>query len=196
MAVDHVIESLLQLCIHQASSPSPQHTDADPEGRANQKRRTRQTLVDAALALRDEGRDPTLAEVAERALVSRATAYRCFPSVEALASETVTDRGMRPLDRIRRIGDDPVEAIGRAAHALDNLLAADEAGLYVMERSFMTAWLKSAARDAPPRPGRCMHYIEPIVDALAGMLKPAARKRLKHARAFVRQALAEAGQDV
>lgn len=122
---------------------------------------------------------------------------------------------------------DPVEAIGRAAHALNSLLAADEAGLHVMERSFMTVWLESAAREAPLRPGRRMQYIEPIVDALADVLKPAARTRLKHAlavvlgteaiialpdvgradaagavaattwaaRALVRQALAEAGQD-
>jgi AcrR family transcriptional regulator len=164
---------------------SPQNSDADPDGRANQKRRTRQALIDAALALRDEGRDPTLAEVAERALVSRATAYRYFPSVEALVSETVTDRGMQPLERIWRPGDDPVEAIGRAAHALNSLLAADEAGLHVMERSFMTVWLESASREAPLRPGRRMQYIEPIVDALADELKPAARTRLKRALAVV-----------
>ena len=50
-------------------------------GRANQKRRTRQALIDAALALRERGRDPSFAEVAEHARVSRATAYRYFPSV-------------------------------------------------------------------------------------------------------------------
>jgi AcrR family transcriptional regulator len=164
---------------------SPQHNDTDPEGRANQKRRTRQALIDAALALRDEGRNPTLADVAERALVSRATAYRYFPSVEALVSETATDRGMQPLERFWRQGDDPVEGIGRAAHALNGLLAGDEAGLHVMERSFMTVWLESAAREAPLRPGRRMHYIEPIVDSLEDVLAPAARRRLKQALAVV-----------
>jgi AcrR family transcriptional regulator len=164
---------------------SPQHSDTDPEGRANQKRRTRQALIDAALALRDEGRDPTLAEVAERALVSRATAYRYFPSVEALVSETATDRGMQPLERFWRPGDDPVDGIGQAARALNSLLVDDEAGLHVMERSFMTVWLESAAREAPLRPGRRMHYIEPIVDSLADVLTPAARKRLKQALSIV-----------
>jgi AcrR family transcriptional regulator len=164
---------------------SLQHNDTDPEGRANQKRRTRQALIDAALALRDEGRNPTLADVAERALVSRATAYRYFPSVEALVSETVTDRGMQPLERFWRPGDDPVEGIGRAAHALNSLLVADEAGLHVMERSFMTVWLESAAREAPLRPGRRMQYIEPIVDSLEDVLAPAARQRLKQALSIV-----------
>lgn len=164
---------------------SPQHGTADPDGRANQRQRTRQALIDAALALRDEGRDPTLPEVAERALVSRATAYRYFPSIEALMSETATDRGMRPLATFWRPGDDPVEAIGRAAEELHRLLVDDEAGLHVMERSFMTVWLDSESRDAPLRPGRRMQYIDPIVDGLRDVLPPAARKRLKQALAVV-----------
>lgn len=164
---------------------SPQLGDTDPDGRANQRRRTRQALIDAALALRDEGRDPTLPEVAERALVSRATAYRYFPSIEALMSETATDRGMRPLAAFWQPGDDPVEGIGRAAQELHRLLVDDEAGLHVMERSFMTVWLDSEAHDAPLRPGRRMQYIEPIVDALADVLTPAARRRLKQALAIV-----------
>jgi AcrR family transcriptional regulator len=164
---------------------SPHHGAPDPDGRANQRQRTRQALIDAALALRDEGRDPTLPEVAERALVSRATAYRYFPSIEALMSETATDRGMRPLTAFWRPGDDPVEAIGRAAEELHHLLVDDEAGLHVMERSFMTVWLDSESRDAPLRPGRRMQYIDPIVDALRDVLPAAARKRLKQGLAIV-----------
>jgi AcrR family transcriptional regulator len=164
---------------------SPPHSDTDSEGRANQKHRTRQALIDAALALRDEGRNPTLAEVAEHALVSRATAYRYFPSIEALISETATDRGMQPLDRFWQPGDDPVEGIGRAANELSKLLIEDEAGLHVMERSFMTVWLESESHETPLRPGRRMHYIEPIVDSLKDVLTPAARKRLKQALSIV-----------
>lgn len=158
---------------------------ADNPGRTNQKRRTRQALIDAALALRDEGRSPTFAEVAERAMVSRATAYRYFPSIEALVSETAAERGMKPLADVWRSGDDPVEAIGRAARVMSELLIADEVGLHVMERSFMTVWLDSETRETPLRPGRRMTYIEPIVDSLKGSVSPAARKRLKHALSMV-----------
>lgn len=164
---------------------SPGLDNQDSEGRANQKRRTRQALIDAARTLRDEGRDPTLADVAERALVSRATAYRYFPSIEALISETATDRGMKPLAQVWQQGDDPVDAIGRAATALHALLLEDEVGLHIMERSFMTVWLESDARDGALRPGRRMGYIDPIVDALKEQLPPAARKRLKQALAVV-----------
>ncbi|HEY9066790.1 MAG TPA: TetR/AcrR family transcriptional regulator [Burkholderiaceae bacterium] len=164
---------------------SPAHRDPDSEGRANQKRRTRQALIDAALALRDEGHNPTFAEVAERALVSRATAYRYFSSVEALVSETAADRGMKPLERFWQPGDDPVEGIGQAAIELTQLLIEDEVGLHVMERSFMTVWLESDSRDTSLRPGRRMGYIEPIVDSLKEVLTPAARKRLKQALSMV-----------
>lgn len=162
-----------------------QPRDAEPEGRANQKLRTRQALIDAAIALREENRNPSLADVAERAKVSRATAYRYFPSIEALISETATDRGMQPLARFWQRGDDPVAGAGRAATELGRLLLDDEAGLHVMERSFMTVWLENAARDAPLRPGRRMSYIEPIVDSMKDVLGAAARRRLKHALAIV-----------
>ena len=167
------------------SKSSPAHRDTDPEGRANQKRRTRQALIDAAFALRDEGHNPTFAEVAERALVSRATAYRYFSSVEALISETAADRGMKPLEHFWQPGDDPVEGIGRAANEVNKLLIDDEVGLHVMERSFMTVWLESESHETPLRPGRRMNYIEPIVDSLKDVLTPAARKRLRQALSMV-----------
>jgi AcrR family transcriptional regulator len=167
------------------SKSRPPHRDTDPEGRANQKRRTRQALIDAALALRDEGHNPTFAEVAERALVSRATAYRYFSSLEALISETAADRDMKPLERFWRPGDDPAEGISRAANALNKLLIDDEVGLHVMERSFMTVWLESESHETPLRPGRRMNYIDPIVDSLKDVLTLAARKRLRQALSIV-----------
>lgn len=163
----------------------PAHRGTEQAGRANQKRRTRQALIDAAAALRDEGRNPSFGEVAERAMVSRATAYRYFASIEALLGETATDRGMKPLAQFWQPGDDPMDGAGRAAIELNALLLADEIGLHVMERSFMTVWLQGATHDTPRRPGRRMSYIEPIVDSLKNDLTPAARRRLKHSLAAI-----------
>lgn len=157
----------------------------ESDGRSNQKRRTRQALIDAALAMRDEGLNPTFAEIAERAQVSRATAYRYFSSVEALLSETITERDLLPLERVWRPGDDAAEGIARAAHEMMKVLLADEVGLHVMERSFMTVWLDNAPNARPRRPGRRMNYIEPIVESLKGELTVAARKRLVHALSMV-----------
>ncbi|WP_166360267.1 TetR/AcrR family transcriptional regulator [Pseudomonas akapageensis] len=166
------------------SKSSPSVRDGDQQGRANQRRRTRQALIDAAVALRDEGHNPSIEQVAERAMVSRATAYRYFPSVEALISETAADRDMQPLEHIWQPGDDPVKSMGLAANALNQLLIDDEIGLHVMERSFMTVWLENESH-TPLRPGRRMNYIEPIVDSLKDVLSPRARKRLKQALSIV-----------
>src|SRR5690606_29510510 len=55
--------------------------------RANQKLRTRKDLLEAAARLMREGRTPTFDEIAEAAMVSRATAYRYFPGLDALLVE-------------------------------------------------------------------------------------------------------------
>ena len=167
------------------SSRSADRNPIETDGRANQKRRTRQALMDAAIALRDEGRSPTFAEVAERALVSRATAYRYFSSLEALISETATERGLVPLEHIWRPGDDPADGISRASREMMKLMLDDEIGLHVMERSFMAVWLDNDAGARPPRPGRRMKFIVPIVEALKGELSSAARRRLAHALSMV-----------
>jgi AcrR family transcriptional regulator len=59
--------------------------------RDRQRQRTRKDLLQAAAKLMAEGRTPTLEEVAEAALVSRATAYRYFGGIEALLVEAALD---------------------------------------------------------------------------------------------------------
>ncbi|WP_064735970.1 TetR/AcrR family transcriptional regulator [Azohydromonas australica] len=157
----------------------------DTQGRVNQRRRTQRALIEAVLALHDEGAQPTFAEVAERALVSRATAYRYYASVEALLSEALFERSVPPLDEVFRPGDDPVQAIGRAVRDFNRLLVQDEAALHVMERSFMSVWLDNTPDARPPRPARRLQYIGPLVEALRNELPPAARKRLAQALAMV-----------
>lgn len=61
--------------------------------RVNQKNRTRAALVEAARQLVADGATPSVSEVAETALVSVATAYRYFPTQEALLAEAA----MAPL---------------------------------------------------------------------------------------------------
>lgn len=58
-------------------------------GRVNQKHRTRNDLLEAAAALMQQGHVPSLEEVAEAAQVSRATAYRYFPTQEHILAGTI-----------------------------------------------------------------------------------------------------------
>jgi AcrR family transcriptional regulator len=62
-------------------------------------------LLDTAMALiRADGHIPSVAEVAVRSKVSRATAYRCFPSRSALIA-AVVDASLGPLRTLA--SDDP-----------------------------------------------------------------------------------------
>src|SRR5215210_4385026 len=69
------------------------------EGRVNQKRRTRAAIVAAAMELVEQGQSPTVAEVADAALVSRATAYRYFPTQEYLLFEAALESTRSDIDR-------------------------------------------------------------------------------------------------
>src|SRR5918999_5127246 len=53
-------------------------------GRTNQKARTRAALLDAARELLAEGVNPTVEQAADRAAISRTTAYRYFANRRAL----------------------------------------------------------------------------------------------------------------
>src|SRR5262249_20729940 len=85
--------------------------------RDRQTRRTRRALVAAADEIFSEGRVPTVADVAQRADISRATAYRYFPTQEALLLEAthlgdsdplrelpfdITDHGERAAEVVRQ----------------------------------------------------------------------------------------------
>src|SRR5215831_12539868 len=56
-------------------------------GRESQKNRTRKALITAAGELMRAGWRPTVTDVAESAGISRATAYRYFPTQEMLLAE-------------------------------------------------------------------------------------------------------------
>lgn len=154
------------------------------DGRTNQKQRTYQALLDAALELTDTGHQPTLQDIANKAMVSRATVYRYFPSADALIHEAYFGRAVVPLDEFVAPGTDPVEAIGRAAEVMNRLLLDDESGVHIVERAFMQIWLDNAPGMRPSRVARRMKYIDPIVDSLSHRLDEAARLRLRTALAM------------
>ena len=56
---------------------------------SNVRRRTRRAMIEAATRLVREGASPSVTEVADAAGVSRATAYRYFPTQESLLAEVI-----------------------------------------------------------------------------------------------------------
>jgi AcrR family transcriptional regulator len=88
-----------------------------PRTRDRQTRRTKRALLAAADEIFGEERVPTVAEVAERADVARATAYRYFPTQEALLLETSVLGDSEPLRSLPALVDeipDPAERLAEA----------------------------------------------------------------------------------
>jgi hypothetical protein len=109
-------------------------TGTEMAGRPNQRTRTRKDLLQAASRLMKQGRQPSLEDVAEEALVSRATAYRYFSSVEALLVEAPFDVGVPEPDDLVG-GDashDPIARVQRVDTALHDMILANEAPLRMM----------------------------------------------------------------
>jgi AcrR family transcriptional regulator len=157
--------------------------DAGAGGRPNQRRRTRKDLLEAAARLMRDGKSPTLDEVAEEALVSRATAYRYFPGIEALLLEASLDVAFPAAGELFADGPADIAARVEAAEAaVSAMVRANEAALRTMLAHALQARLKPEADDLPARQNRRTQLIEA---ALApGRFAPAARDRLAKALAF------------
>lgn len=154
-------------------------------GRAAQKRRTRQALLDAANALLDEGLRPSLDEVAERAEVSRATAYRYFTSSEGLLTDAVIDRSLVPAEILFPEDEGSLAArVLAVEEATNELLLADEVAVHVVTRVMSEAWLAGGPDDPGARPGRRLPLIEAALAPYAGTLGPGVTRRLRDAIAL------------
>ena len=76
------------------------NTSWEEEGRINQKRRTRAAILEAAKHLLREGQTPSVAEAADVARVSRATAYRYFPTQEYLLIEAALESAKTDVNQL------------------------------------------------------------------------------------------------
>lgn len=126
-------------------------------GRSNQKLRTRRALLDAAHHLVSEGHRPTLAGVAEKALVSRATAYRYFPNLDALLLEVLLDRKVATPEQIleNAKGEDAAERAALVHDFLHQLVAENEQQFRLFLKASMEQWLDfSKDSDTPLRSAR------------------------------------------
>ena len=131
--------------------------------RNNQHLRTRKDLLLAAARLLKEGRKPTMDEVAEAALVSRATAYRYFPTLESLLVEAPLD-GAVPDPGVFFAADtspDPEDRLERAEAALHRMVYQNEAQLRLMlANSLVASGTEDGNGATPQRQNRRTTLIE------------------------------------
>ena len=157
-------------------------------GRPNQRMRTRKDLLQAASRMMTQGAKPSLEEVAAEALVSRATAYRYFPTVEALLVEAALDVAVPQAEDLFQgtSTDDPVARLERLDAALDEVLVANEASFRMMlAHSLQRAPTDGAGAEIPARQNRRTPLIEAALAPSRKQFKPAALKNLRKALALI-----------
>lgn len=149
----------------------PNNTRYLRQGRVNQKLRTRQALLDAAGELLAEGATPSLVQIADRARVSRATAYRYFPSVDALIEESFFEREFPDENAV--FGERSSSLHERASaveRAVNDLMFGNEPAVHVVVRNIIDTWIREGEGKTPHRPGRRVQLIDaalaPFVDSV------------------------------
>ncbi len=159
-------------------------TAASASGRTNQRKRTRRHLLDAAARLMAQGRNPTLEDVAEEALVSRATVYRYFPTAEALLGEVAVDLASPQADTL--FSDDKgdaAERLERADAAFDEMLYANETAMRALIARSMQQRMRG--EDLPARQNRRTPLIDAALSPSRKAFKPAQLAMLRKALALV-----------
>jgi AcrR family transcriptional regulator len=135
-----------------------------------------------------QGRKPSLEEIAEEALVSRATAYRHFPSVDALLLEASLDVAIPEADDLFRDGssDDPVARLERVDTALHDMILTNEAPLRMMlVHSLQRDFRNQVDAELPTRQNRRTPLIEAALEPTRNQFKPATLKTLSKALALI-----------
>ncbi|WP_427890807.1 TetR/AcrR family transcriptional regulator [Kribbella sp. GL6] len=112
-------------------------------GRERQKQRTRTALVEAYHELVRQGQSPTVAQVAEAARVSVATAYRYFPNPESLRADAAVAAARTQPDFaavLGAAGDDPVQRIEVLVRAIATWQLSDEPVWRGVLRATLERW--------------------------------------------------------
>jgi AcrR family transcriptional regulator len=148
-----------------------------------QKRRTRAALLQAARELLARGGNPSIAEIADHADISRATAYRYFSTPEAITQEALLDAIAADIGRVAPEGT----AAADPAAEIDALL------LRVLDmvrrhESLFRSYISSVVRDGPSnatRGARRLVWIAAALEPIRERLTPAAWRRLVHGLSLV-----------
>lgn len=156
--------------------------------RENQRFRTRKDLLRAAAELLRAGRSPTMEEVAARAMVSRATAYRYFPNLETLLVEAPLDGEVPSPDAVfnERSPEDPEQRIDQAEAALHGMIYRNERQLRLMlAQSLMLPRSAKRGGGTPLRQNRRTELIEAALAPVRDRFDAAGYERLCAALALI-----------
>jgi AcrR family transcriptional regulator len=147
---------------------SAMSTGVESGGRTRQKQRTRESLIAAARMLVEEGATPTVEDVAERAGISRTTAYRYFPNQRTLLVAAHPETATTTL-LTDDLSSDPQERLDAVATRFIQLIIDTEAAQRTMLRLSLDPEPQQRGR-LPLRQGRAIAWITEALQPLSGRL--------------------------
>ena len=131
--------------------------------------RTRRLLIETAMKMFDSGAFPSITEVAQEAQLSRATAYRYFPTQSALVSAIVTET-LSPIKSWRPAKEDASERINELLSFAFPRMLEHEGTLRAALHLSLTQWAHSRSNERPEkeklvrgnRKALLQHVVEPL----------------------------------
>jgi AcrR family transcriptional regulator len=145
-------------------------------------------LLDTAMdIIRQSGHIPSVAEAAARSKVSRATAYRYFPSRSALVT-AVIDSSLGPVRSFRSQLPDGRDRIHELFKSTFPRFKEFEPQLRAAAQLTLEQWALERAgllEEEPYRRGHRVRILEHALEPLASGLPPKVRERLHHALSVV-----------
>ena len=145
-------------------------------------------LLDTAMAIiKESGHIPSVAEAAARAKVSRATAYRYFPSRSALVT-AVIDSSLGPVRKLASANPNGRDRVHELFLQTFPRFKEFEAQLRAAAQLSLEQWgLERAGllEEEPYRRGHRVRILEHAIEPLAPLMRPAVRDRLHHALSVV-----------
>lgn len=161
------------------------------KGRVQQKLRTRRALLEAAGILLKRGISPSVAEAAKMAGISRATAYRYFPTADLLLVEAPFELDIPSAAEIFGSGksallsiENRVDALERAIH---KVCIKENTKIRLFFRISMDRWLarEQTGAEMPLRQGRRIQLIDAALQPIRHTLPAQRYKTLSAALAMI-----------
>lgn len=161
-----------------------QEPDPVSEPERGPRARTRKLLLETAIALMQAGQTPSVSEVAEAAEVSRATAYRYFPSQAALV-QAVVAAGLGPILEWKSDSDDAASRVRELLSISMPRIAEFEATFRASLKLSLDQWARRRAGTLGDEPvfsrGHRVQVLQTAIAPLRNILDETKFKRLAQA---------------
>jgi AcrR family transcriptional regulator len=174
------------MLVSRQSDAGTEEAERGPKG--GPRARTGLLMLETAIRLMQSGATPSVSEVAEAAGVSRATAYRYFPSQAALVG-AVVDEGLGPILTWASTSRDPARRVAELIDTGLPRIEAFEATFKAALKLSLDQWARGRAGTLGEEPEfKRGHRIDLLRDALLplkGKLPPKKFERLAQALSLV-----------